>query len=541
MSQDKSTTYKKLGWLGVVILIAIGILARFYRITQNEFFFFDEGLYLNLHRHYLELIDNLKPRSFHDIFGAFYLCVRLALGEGKPLWFLISHLRVFFGGLEMWYFPRVVSAIAGSLTLIAVFIFAKNFFQSKKIGWLSAVILAILPSHVFYSRLGLQEALCTFIFLMGIYYYIVHRAFGVRTFISGALLGIAFFLNYRLVVLPLIIFFYEAVSSFLQDEKLNFRKYLWHTVTFFSIVFFIGNIDQAQNTVVTFAWMFYQARLGQERFDILNLASYPYYLFRLEGVFVGLLFFGNVYLLLKKEWKRSIPFLLVCFYMAIFSFAGDKGARYLCVMLPFVAMAMASLIEFLFREYTVKPYKIILVCISLATVFTLLWRTIEIARLRNDYQDAVEFIKHLNPHPLIVTSQPHIINLYTDPKHVMACPRDFETFTRLYHSGFRYVIIDPQAYVSRTLNQKKFEPRLLNYLNFIKHSITPVRTFPHFNDVMLERFVFEHNENLRQSVAFLRQSKEEHFGNLQIFDMKECIEAIAHRVQKRKEQKAAEW
>ena len=164
--------------LGVTMPILLGTFLRFYQITHNTFFFFDEGLYLNLHRKYLVLINYVHPRTFHDIAGALNLCIRLSLGEGKALWFFISHLRVFFGGLEAWYFPRVVSAVSGVLTLAVIFFFARRFFSSVRAGWISVVLLALLPSHVFYSRLGLQETTCTLFFLLGFYFYLFPRGFG---------------------------------------------------------------------------------------------------------------------------------------------------------------------------------------------------------------------------------------------------------------------------------------------------------------------------------------------------------------------------
>ncbi len=158
--------FKNIVLMGVVIACLAGIFLRFYAITEENFFFFDEGYYFNLHREYIELIEKRPPQNFTDFKGAFYMCVRLALGEGKALWFLLSHVRAFWGHLEDWWYGRMLSAIFGTIALFVFYLFVRRFANSKQLALLSVTILAVLPGHVFYSRLGLQESLCTLMFFL---------------------------------------------------------------------------------------------------------------------------------------------------------------------------------------------------------------------------------------------------------------------------------------------------------------------------------------------------------------------------------------
>ena len=103
--------------------------------------------------------------------------------------------------------------------------------------------------------------------------------------------------------------------------------------------------------------MTHKTHLIQKQYDWFNLLSYPYYIFRFEGLWFGLLFFGNVYFLWKRQWDRIFPFALICCLMAVFTLTPDKGARYLCVAMPFMVMSVGSMIVFLYQEIKIPLQK----------------------------------------------------------------------------------------------------------------------------------------------------------------------------------------
>jgi len=291
----------KLFLIGLISAALVGIGLRFINITDSQFVFYDEGMYLDYHIDFLYHLEKNPPKSVSQLGHYLSIAAHLSVANTKVLWFFISFLRGFFFGPEAWFFTRVVSAIFGSLTLGVIYLFAKKYYHSKWAGLLSLALLAVLPSHVFYSRLGLQEALSAFCFLSGFYFYFFPRKVNYRTFLSGVLFGAVFFTNYRMIVLPLVIGLCELGLCLVYKEKFNVRKFLYTTLTFLLIVFGIGNIDHGANTNIAFAWMFYQAHLARGQFDFLNLLAYPYYVFRLESLLFGLLFFANIYYVIKKE------------------------------------------------------------------------------------------------------------------------------------------------------------------------------------------------------------------------------------------------
>ncbi len=51
---------------------------------------------------------------------------------------------------------RLVSVITGTLSVLAVYLFAREVFD-KKVAWLSAILLSILPLHIHFSRTGVDN------------------------------------------------------------------------------------------------------------------------------------------------------------------------------------------------------------------------------------------------------------------------------------------------------------------------------------------------------------------------------------------------
>ena len=131
MKTSSSLDIQKIGWWGILILVGLGILMRFYQITQDEFYLYDEGLYLNYNHLLLKIWNLHPPQELEEWKQALLVWFRFSLASGKALWFLLVDARIFFGGLKLLFFPRLVSALAGTLTLWVTFLFAKRLFNSK--------------------------------------------------------------------------------------------------------------------------------------------------------------------------------------------------------------------------------------------------------------------------------------------------------------------------------------------------------------------------------------------------------------------------
>src|ERR1700691_913773 len=92
------------------LIIFIGLSLRLYHISDNQFLFYDEGMYLGYNRAFLNLVANNPAHNFTEFGIILSLMFKAALTTAKALWFFILNLRVFVLGPEAWYFARWISA-----------------------------------------------------------------------------------------------------------------------------------------------------------------------------------------------------------------------------------------------------------------------------------------------------------------------------------------------------------------------------------------------------------------------------------------------
>jgi hypothetical protein len=344
--------------------------------------------------------------------------------------------------------------------------------------------------------------------------------------VSAFLFAAAFFTNYRLIIIPALVFFTEIFISFAEKNKIHWRQYVWHTLGFLSVVFIVGNLYGGANTRITFAWMFYQSQLAQGHANVFNFLSFPYYLFSLEGFLFAMLFSGNFYYYLTKNYKKAFPLTLVLVQMILFSFAQEKGVRYVCVVMPFMVMAVSSLLVDLWEKYK-SPVRWMTVVVFIMLIGQQLILDKNILFSRTNHEVAVREIKLLDPQAKILSSQFLLHKLYVKEQgDVRALPRNFKMLLFLYTQGYRYLIVDPQAYISLTQSGRRFDPPLIDYLGFIDRVAVPVKVYPHLNTGFFKRFVLEHNEDLVQSIEFLRLNGNGKLGTLRVYDIGQCLALI---------------
>jgi len=520
---------KSIQWLVLSLWIALGfgLLLRLWRITANQFLFYDEGMYLGNNRNFLNLVAANPPKDFNELFIILNLMFHSALGTPKALWFFLLNLRVFVLGPQAWYFARLVSLVAGLATIALTYFFSYRYFKSQIIGVLSVIFLSLLPSHVFYSRLGMQESLSTLLFLAALYFYVFFKPLSWKTIICAVLLFCLFQTNYRMIIAPIFIGAIEVFEAFKNHEKINWKKMLVCSGVFAALAFFIGSLFGGINHDITFHWMFHQAQEAQGQRSLLNFFSYPYCVFTLEGVVFSLIFWSNIYLAFQKKeiqsWSKLLPFILVLLQMGIFSFAAEKGARYLCVVLPFLAMAAAVAAEY-FLNSSLKKYFIVVIIVACVCMSL---ESLKIAQSTTNYEKAVRIIVQHDPKAKILATQFLVEQLYVpNDKDIKECPKNLADFIQLYKEGYHYLILDPQVYISWTKDTQRFSPPLIDFLEFIHSYAPPLAVLEHFNGVLLKRFVMDHNQNLLQSIKFLNLPSQEDYRQIRIYDIGQCLELL---------------
>jgi len=525
MNDSFPTLFKKAFLVFLFGLIVLGAAFRLYHINRSEFFFYDEGYYLTYNYTGLSMIDSGLTKYPGEVPKMVRAFVRISMMSGKALWFLVADSRVFWGGVNDWFFPRIVAAVAGILSFLIVYCFARRYYDSRWTALLSVALLAILPGHVFYSRLGLQETLCAFFFLLGFYFYIFPKRFGWRTFVSAFFFGLAYFTNYRLMILPLLIAACELYQSFSLKDRPDFRKYLWNTLGFFIIVIGVGSYDNARNLTTILGWLVHQEEIAGGSFDLINFFSYPYYLFRLENFILALVFFGSVIWIFKKDNRsKALPFVIAVCLMAGFSLPPEKAARYMVVVYPFIVMSVAYAFESLIRSAPRPVIRRGIAVILILMMAAMTYKSYRITRINSDYKKATEFLTAKDSNVKFLSTQPYIQSLFTRSRKDVESPSfGFQKLLRLYKQGYRYLVIDPQAFVTWTKEHRSFEPKLEGYMNYVWRAVPPIKVYDHFGPLMLERFVFEHSQNLSRSIRFLRLADQRGFGKIRIYDLNQII------------------
>ncbi len=511
----------------VALAVLAGIALRFYRITDNTFVFYDEGMWLLQGQELVRAMPQAASAGWASSWAMVDAAFHTSLRTGKALWAFLSMMRGFFTGTDGYYFTRLISAVLGSLTIGLVFIFARRLYSKTVPALLACALLALMPTHIFYSRLALQEAFSAFFFLLGMYLYLFSNRTSARVFVSAICFAAVYFVNYRMIIIPFFVGCAELYMSLAEKQRLGWARWLATTGLFLMLVFGIGALDGGANLKVTFGWMFHQSELAKGTFSPLNLLSYPYYMLAFEGMVFSAAFWLGGCLLWRKQWRNAFPFVLVLIFMAVFSLPQEKGVRYLASALPFMAMTAAWMIWQIYDRLGGSKWRYAVAAAVIVMGFWQLREGCHVAAFDNSYRLAVTEQLAARPGSKFVSTQSMIQKLYVDDHRDVAEFRyNLKYLAYLNGQGYRYLIVGPQAYVSYTENDLRFEGKLKGFLQFIRDQIEPEREYPHFNRRLLKRFVLEHNEHLGRSLAFLREAEENGYGRLRVYDLNKAMSVI---------------
>jgi len=118
---------------------------------------------------------------------------------------------------------RLVSAVAGTVTVFALWLFARHLFD-RWVALLAAFFLAVARWHVNYSRIAFEAILHPLLQLLAFYFLFrgLHSRKLRHFFLSGLCLGVGLYtyISFRLVPFVIVVFlFYKVVSqrSFIKD------------------------------------------------------------------------------------------------------------------------------------------------------------------------------------------------------------------------------------------------------------------------------------------------------------------------------------
>jgi 4-amino-4-deoxy-L-arabinose transferase-like glycosyltransferase len=208
--QISKIKYQIFNNLSIVLILLLAAFMRLYRIQDYMTFLGDEGrdvlvVYNILHGH----LTLLGPTSS---VGGFFL---------GPIYY-------YFMAPFLWLFsynpvgPAVGVALVGIATVWLIFWVGKSFFNAK-VGLIAALIYAISPLVINYSRSSWNPNPLPFVSLLILYllYKAVIKNSLKLFFICGILFGIAMQLHYLAIFLGIVMIVYTAIGFYFRNRKIQ--------------------------------------------------------------------------------------------------------------------------------------------------------------------------------------------------------------------------------------------------------------------------------------------------------------------------------
>jgi len=194
----------------LVLILLLAAFLRLYRIADYMTFLGDQGrdvliAYNILHGH----LTLLGPTSS---VGGFFL---------GPIYYYFMAPFLWLSNYNP-VGPAVMIALFGIATVWLIYIVGKDFFNAK-VGLIAALLYAISPIVVAYSRFSWNPNLMPFFSLLTL--YLVYKALKNNSlkafFISGILFGIAMQLHYLSIFLGMIIIVYTFLTLLYKQKTLK--------------------------------------------------------------------------------------------------------------------------------------------------------------------------------------------------------------------------------------------------------------------------------------------------------------------------------
>lgn len=311
----------------ITILIS-AFLLRFVYLSQPNFFF-DESIGA-------EEVENVK--------------------QGIPISFTKSHaldyLKVFPYIFKVNEFTmRIYSVITGTLLVLLVYFLGKNLYN-KKCGIVAALLLAVCPLHVIYSRftfLDIPQSL----FLIGAI-LLAEKSF--ENWISMVFSAILF--SFAFIIKPNSIIIWAIYWGFIIYERRSLYHFIiLNSVSLLSVILIVALIE---GNLIYFAYGVFNRMFGG------GLGStYPfYYYFVVLLALSPIIYLVALIAICKKKVNRSdklIAFIILAYIFVISFIQTWRFPRYLVLIAPFIMILVA---RFAISLKKITKYVVILLILS---------------------------------------------------------------------------------------------------------------------------------------------------------------------------------
>ncbi len=277
---------------------------------------------------------------------------------------------------------RIVSVLFGALSVLLIYLISQNLFKNKRISLIASSLFALSPLNVLMSHFArvwsvqIFFILLTFLFLLKFFSQKADEVGSKKFIMAGLLLGLTF-MTHVIGVLIYVSFLAIVFYSFESERLKNFLKFLksrkfiiFHIPVALSVAAsylinqtsfngffasgFIDNVIKGQNffnTTFSGRWLYY--------FKIFLNYETAVFLLALVGFFLLYKYQRRIF------WIVFLGFLP--FYLYLGPLTAVTQARYSLPMIPFLVLASAYLINFVWEKTGIKM-AVILLAVSLIPV-----------------------------------------------------------------------------------------------------------------------------------------------------------------------------
>ncbi len=258
-----------------------------------------------------------------------------------------------------YYLTRVLSGVLGGLTVIPVYLTAKTFFNSSRVGLLAGLVIALMPLHVWNSHLALIDVPMIFFVSWVLYFGAqIYTTRNLRYYIlAGIFVGLAASTKYHGAFSGIFI----AVVHFIDYKSFwkNLRElYKAIIAGIVSLLGFLVGTPYALIDFTTFIrtdgpkgalWQF--TNVGHVPFTT-QVGKFIYNLFiripdDIGYTFAVVLVLGLIYFLFSKTFSKGLFLFYTMYLFLVFYISGFEKSRshYLMISYPFIAVVVGYMLE----------------------------------------------------------------------------------------------------------------------------------------------------------------------------------------------------
>lgn len=328
-------TFKKNTFFHLIFLVALTATLRFYKFRQGEIITSSDEIYL--YEYSLKPIYGLLSGNFSVVVTEFFRFFNFSWGWGTLMWStlfasLLSLLKIPLTEQTI-NFPYV---IVGILSILAAYFVGKEI-HSAWYGFIVAFFIAIMPSHIAYSRsIGVNGIVGLLFFFCTLWCFIKYQKKQKKTYLIMTYIFFAFYFvsdNQGLGILPLLVFIsyiYSSKKEYLTRIKDACTKtFSWKGITCFIAVL-----------LPTIAGAFYLAEKGLLKNSYLNL-------FHSKPIILNFYFKETLFTIAQNAGIVLTTFLLLGFLFYVLLLFSRKTTKQSTIIFAWFFIYSASWLFFI--------------------------------------------------------------------------------------------------------------------------------------------------------------------------------------------------